>query len=60
MEDNNLFPLLKPKITQVEITPNPAVQNTQVLIKVTVEEVVVYVEPQILYSDTFYSGEEWA
>lgn len=52
------YTLLIPQIDSVSITPNPVNQNTAFLIAVAVSEIEQILEPIIMYSGTFYSGEE--
>ncbi len=52
------YTLLVPEITSVVITPNPVDQNTAFLIAIAVTEIEKELEPILIYSGTFYSGEE--
>ncbi len=52
------IPILVPEITSVAITPNPVNANTSFLIAISVTEIEQILEPIIIYSGTFYSGEE--
>lgn len=50
--------LLVPKVDSVSISPNPVNANTSYLIAILVSEIEQILEPKIIYSGTFYSGEE--
>lgn len=52
------YTLLIPKIDSVSITPNPVNANTSYLIAIAVSEIEQILEPIMIYSGTFYSGEE--
>ena len=52
------YTLLVPQIDSVSIGPNPVNANTSYLIAITVSEIEQILEPIIIYSGTFYSGEE--
>lgn len=51
------YTILMPSIDQISITPNPAIQNSNIKISVLVTEVQVKLTPEIKYSGEFYSGE---
>ena len=50
--------LLKPQIDTIMITPNPVNQNTPYFIQISVTEIEIILEPIIVYSGTFYCGED--
>jgi hypothetical protein len=52
------YTLLVPQIDSVSISPNPVNANTSYLIAIAVSEIEQILEPIIIYSGTFYSGEE--
>lgn len=52
------YKLLKPQIDSAVITPNPVDHNKPFLIKVSVSEIEVILEPVIVYCGTFYCGED--
>ena len=52
------YTLLVPQIDTVTITPNPVNQNTAFLLAISVSETEEILEPILIYSGTFYSGEE--
>lgn len=52
------YTLLVPEIISVTITPNPVNQNTEFLLAIAVTEIEQILEPILIYSGTFYSGEE--
>lgn len=53
-----MITLLKPKINNVVIDPNPVDQNKQFLIQVSVSEIEIILEPTVIYCGTFYCGED--
>lgn len=52
------YTLLVPQIDAVTITPNPVNQNTAFVLAISVSEIEEILEPILIYSGTFYSGEE--
>lgn len=52
------YTLLVPQVDTVSITPNPVNANTSFLIAISVSEIEQILEPILIYSGTFYSGEE--
>lgn len=52
------YTLLVPQINSVSIVPNPVSANTSFLIAITVSEIEQILEPILIYTGTFYSGEE--
>lgn len=53
-----IYTMLKPKVDSVEIAPNPVNQNAAYKIQVSVSEIEIILEPIIVYSGTFYCGED--
>lgn len=52
------YTLLVPHIDSVSIAPNPVNANTSFFISITVSEIEQLIEPIIIYSGTFYAGQE--
>lgn len=52
------YTLLVPQIDVVSIVPNPVNANTSFLLAIAVSEIEQILEPILIYSGTFYSGEE--
>ena len=52
------YTLLKPKIDNANIAPNPVDQNKEFLIQISVSEIEVILEPTINYCGAFYCGED--
>ena len=52
------YTLLIPQVDTVSIAPNPVNANTSYLIAIAVSEIEQILEPILIYSGTFYSGEE--
>lgn len=52
------YTLLVPQVDTVSIVPNPVNANTSYLLAITVSEIEQILEPILIYSGTFYSGEE--
>lgn len=58
VSNNSDYIYIVPVITEFSITPNPAIQNQQIEIVAKIEEKTIILEPEMLYSGTFYSGED--
>lgn len=52
------YTLLKPRIDNATIIPNPVDHNKPYLIEISVSEIEMILEPTIIYCGSFYCGED--